>query len=470
VITLEISSTEIRLMEIEGGKVIKWASRSLGPGMFEEGVISDPQALSATVRQLMSSSGINGRNVTASVSGLYTLSRIVLVPTPPGVTISLEAVLEAAMDVMPLSEEELYISWQSIANTEGGQQVLVLGVPHDIIDNEVQALRAAGVYPRILDLKAIALARAVNREQAIILNIEPSSFDVVVVVNGITEVMRTTAWQQNELSIEDKAEHLAVAVELTVGFFDSHHFNSPFSKASSLFVTGQMSGDLALMERLQGRIEYPFEPLAPPLEYPEHLPVSQYAVNIGLALKGTASSNNLDQGGYSLPDINLLPQVYQPWKPSARQIYFFFAIVAAIALLFPLYQVTTDAMAKTAILETRYTIINSELEQRKALIKERDPLRAVIGQYNTIVDMGGGFIEDLNVITSTAEELGVEVKSISHKGNQITFNGQADSRTVFIEFITALENSGRFATPVIPPTGYPWVKGGAIELKPKPGN
>ncbi|MFC1978100.1 pilus assembly protein PilM [Chloroflexota bacterium] len=468
-ITLEISGTEIRLMETAGGKVVKWASRSLEPGTFEEGVISDLQAFGAAVKQLMSSSGINGRNVTASVSGLYSLSRIVMVPAPPGGTVTHQAVLEAATDVMPLSEEELYLSWQTIATVEGGQQVLVLGIPQDIIDNEVQALRAAGINPRILDIKALALARAVNREKALILHIEPSSFDVVVVANGVTEVMRTTAWQPDGFSIEDKAEHLAVALELTVGFYDSHHAISPLDKAVSLFVTGQMSGDLALMERLQAKVEYPIETLAPPLEYPAHLPVSQYAVNIGLALKRTASPKTPEQGGYSLPDINLLPQVYRPWKPSARQIYLFFAMVAAVALLFPLYEVTTGAMAETAILETRYTIINNELERRKTLIQERQPLQGAISQYSAIVAMGGGFTEDLKVITDTADELGIEVNSISHGGSQITFEGQADSRVVFIEFITALEESGRFSTPVIPPTGYPWVKGGAIKLAPKPG-
>jgi len=470
VITLEITSTEIRLMETVGWRVIKWASCSLEPGMFEEGVISDPQALSAAIRQLMSSSGINGRNVTASVSSLYSLSRIVMVTTPPEEPVTRQAVLEAADEVMPLSEDELYISWQTIATTEGGQQVLILGVPRDVIDSEVQALRMAGVNPRILDLKTLALARVVNREQAIILNIGSTSYDVVVIVNSIPEVMRTTAWQADNLVAEDKAEVLAVALDLTVGFYNSHHPGFSLSLATPLFITGQTSGDLALMERLRARIEYPIEPLAPPLEYPEHLPVSQYAVNIGLALKESASSKNPSQDGYLLSNINLLPQVYRPWKPSARQIYFFLAIVAAIALLFPLYQMTTDMGSKTAILETRYNTVNNELERRKAIIKDREPLQAAIGQYSTIVGMGGGLIEDLQVITSLAEEFGIEVGSIRHTGSQITFHSQADSRIVFIEFVTALEKSGRFSTPVIPPTGYPWVIGGSITIQPKPGD
>ena len=82
--------------------------------------------------------------------------------------------------------------------------------------------------------------------------------------------------------------------------------------------------------------------------------------------------------------------------------------------------------------------------------------------------MGGGFTEDLKVINSLAEELGIEVGSITHAGSSITFTGQADSYTAFREFVTALEESGRFSTPVTPPEGYPYVKDGTIKLEPKP--
>jgi len=468
VVTLEISSTSIRLMEVEKGRVIKWASLSLEPGMFDGEVISDPQALSAAVKQLMSSSGIKGRNVTVSVSGLYSVSRTVTVPTPLGASVTHEAVLEAAREVMPLSEDEQYLSWQTIATGEGGQQVLVVGVPRDAVDNEMQALRAAGLNPRILDLKAMALVRAVNREQALILNIEPSCFDMIMVVGGMTEIMRTTAWQPDDLSVEDRAEHLAVALELTVGFYNSHHPAFPLDPATPLFVTGQMSGDLALTERLQARVEYPIEPLAPPLEYPVHLTVSQYTVNIGLALKGTAVAKTLGQGGYSPPDINLLPEVYKPWKPSARQIQVSCAVIVAMLLLFPVYQMTADTMDKTAVLEARYTAINNELQQRQAEIKSREPLQKAIAEYRTIVDMGGGYTEDVRVINSQAEELGIEVQSITHEGSSITITCEADSYTTFREYRTALEESGRFFTPIPPPEGYPYTKSGVLRVKPKP--
>ncbi len=467
VVTLEIDTTAIRLMETRDGKVIKWASHSLAPTMVEDGVISDPVALSTAVKQLMTSSGIRGENVIISVSGLYSVSRILTVSNLPGLTLH-EAVLEAAKEAMPLAADELYLSWQTIAVGEGAQQVLALGVPRDVIDSEMRALRAAGINPRILDFKAMALARAVNKEQALILNIEPSSFDIVIVVNGIPEVTRTTAWQQNDLTLEERAEYLAVNLELTVGFYNSHHIDTPLDPATPFLITGQMSGDLDLVEKLQARVGYPIEPLAPRLECPAHLPVSQYAVSIGLALKGTAPSKSPGEGGYLPPDINLLPETYLPWKPSARQIYFSLALIAVIALLFPLYQVTSEAMAKTANLEAGYAVVTSELTQRQAELKDREPIQKAIAEYSTIVDMGGGFTEDLRVITSQAEELGIEVKAITHEGSSITFTCQADSYTAFRNYLTALEESGRFSSVTSPREAYAYVKGGTIKLEPKP--
>jgi len=437
VVTLDIDSTAIRLLEVSGGKVRKWASISHEQDKVEEEEVSNPQTLGNKVKQLMASSGIRASKVISSLSGLYSVSRIVNVPNPTaGLTLQ-QAALEAASEVMPLSADDLYLSWRTITIDEEGQQILAVGVPRDIIDDQVRALRAAGINPHILDLKAMALARLVNREQALILNIEPSSFDIVIIVNGLPEIMRTVAWQQEELTEENKVEHLAVNLELTAGFYNSQHHNTPL----------------------------------PPLECPQNLPVSEYAVNIGLALKGMALAPNPEQGGYSPPNINLLPDVYQPWKPSAKQLYVTGLVIAAIALLFPLYQVTTKAMDETASLNREYTALNSELQQRQLELKRRVPLQEAIKEYDTIIDMGGNFTEDLAVIYDEAKELGVEVESASHEGDSITISCQAkdDDPVTFDNFVKALENTERFSKVTPPTEGFPYNTGGTIELEVKAG-
>jgi len=448
--------------------VSRWASISLKPGEVKGEVVLNPQALSEKVKQLMISSGIKGRKVTASISGLYSVNRIVTVSSLPGELTTQEAVLEAARETIPLDTDGLYLSWQIIATGEAAQEALVLGVPQDVIDTEVRALRAAGINPHILDLKAMALARVVNKEKALILNIEPSSFDIVMVANGIPEIMRTIAWQPDSLTVEEQAEHLATTLELTADFYNSHHPDTPLDPATPTFITGQMSGDLALMENLQAMLRYPFEPLAPPLEYPAHMPVSQYAVNIGLALKGKTPSREVGQGDYFPPDMNLLPAIYHPWKPSARQLYFVGFVIIAVVLLFQLYQVAGDALSKTANLEARYNILSSELQLRQLEIKNRLPLQNAVKEYRTIQDMDGNFTEDLKVINSETEESGVQLKSIAHTGDSITIQWEADSYIAITNYLEALGKSGRFATPIpLPETGYPLITSGTTELQPQ---
>ncbi len=470
VITLDIDSAVIRLLETRGNRVTKWASVSLEPGDVEGKAVSNPQALSTKVKQLMASSGITGRNVIASFTGLYSVSRILKLPSPPKGRIASEAVLEAAGEVMPLDTDKLYLSWQTIAIGEGVQEVFVVGVPRDIIDANVQALKAAGINPRVLDIRTMALGRVVNREQALVLNIEPSSFDIVTVVRGIPEIMRTIAWGQDELTVDDKAEYLASALRLTVDFYNSRHPDTPLDPATPMFVTGQMSEDLALREKLQARLSCPFEPLTPPLEYPEHLPVSEYAVNMGLALKGRTPSNEVEQGNCFTPDINFLPAIYYPWKPSRRQLYFVGAVIVAIFLLFQVYQVTSDALAETANLQTRYDILNTELQKRQLEIKNRVPLQKAIAEYNTISNLDGNFTEDLRVIDAEAAEHGVRLISVTHKGSIVTISWEVESYFAIENYLDALEKSGRFSTPIPrPETGYPLTTSGTTELEVETG-
>lgn len=467
VLTIDIDSAAVRLMEAEDGKVLRWASLSLDPDMVQSGAVTAPQALGNALRQLMASSGIRGtKNVVASISGLYSVSRILAVPQLlPGSNVP-EVVRQAVEEAILLKVEELYLSWEPVAGGDG-QRALVVGVPREVIDTEVRALRAANLNPRVLDFKPIALARAVNRDEVIILNIEPASIDVVIVANGTPEVTRTVSWSPEKLSLEEKIEELSLNLGLMVTFYNSRHTDLPLAADTPLIVTGEMSENSLLMDGLQDRTGYLIESWQPPVECPEHLSVAQYAINIGLCLRGMAVPRKSGEDGYLLGGFNLLPSAYQPWKPSRRQILLSLAIIAVIGLLVPAYQFTTDAMNQTALLKARHTLISSRIEQRQGEINSRQPLQQTVNEYETIVNLGGGFTEDLRVIDSLAKTLGVELGPITHAGSKITFTAAADNYTAFREFRTVLEESGRFASPILPPEGFPYTKSGSIELRPQ---
>jgi len=418
----------------------------------------------------MKSSGINTGKVTASLSGLYSVNRTLSESNLPAGLTTQEAIIEVAQETIPVPADKLYLSWQTITAGAGEQGFFVLGIPREIVDGEMQALRAVGIKPRILELKAIALARLANEtQQAIILNMGLSSFDIVIVANGTPAVMRTIPWQQGELTVEDKAEHSAVNLELSAGYYNLNYPDSPLAPTTPLFITGEMSGDPILMEKLQARLEYQVEPLSPPLKCPEELPVSEYAVNIGLALRERALSRNPRRGGYLPLNLNLLPIIYRPWRPSSRQLVYFGVLILLIALLFPLFQATGETMDITASLHKRVSALNNDMHLRRIELKKREPLQGAINEYTNITNMGGNFTEDLRLINSEAGRLSVEVQSINHTGEEINVTCEANSYTAFRALCNALDESERFSLISRPPEQYGYISGGTITLEPLTG-
>ena len=472
VVTLDIGRTHIRLMETRSGVVRRWADVSYDPREIEPETVEGERALGAMLKQLMASSGIRTSKVVASIDGLYTVSRIIPVANlPPAPTLE-ESVNDIAREVMPVSAESLYFFWQSISTSEDEQQVFAVGVPRGVIDSKIRAMKHAGVTPNVLELKTIALSRAVNRERAVILNIEPASLDIVIVGQGVPEIMHSLAWQYDDLSGEDAVEYLATNLEMTVDFYNAHHIKLPLDVDNPLFITGQLSAEPDLVERLQERLAYKIEQLLPPLTCPPFLPVSQYAVNIGLAQRVEAAlrGSSGQEAGIPSFNMNLLPDAYRPWHPTAKQVYSAVVLVLAVALTFPLIQVTTEEMNRTRILETKNDTLNNQLTLKMMEIQNREPLQKAISEYDSLIKRKGSFSEDIGVVLAEAERIGVDISSLTHNGKDIDVACQAEDYRDFRLYMAALADSGRFTTPIPPPEGYPYTKGGKIKLTVKTGN
>lgn len=466
VVTIDISQTGVRIMETRGGVVRSWADASFKPEEVQTAAPMGGRALGTMVRQLMNSSGIKAKSVIASISGIYTVSRLIPVSNlPPAPTFD-ESVNDIASTIMPVPADDLYLFWQAVSTSEGEQQVFITGVPRDIMDDRIRALKIAGINPQAIELKSMALARVVNKEQALVFNIEPTNYDIIIVVKGVPEVMHSLAWRRDSMSREDAAEYLATKLEMAVDFYNSNHLDAPFDTTNPLYITGEMSVEPGMIEKLQERLGFNIEQLTPPLECPAFLPISQYAVNIGLAMRKEIALHDNDGGAGFLPlDINLLPRAYQPWRPTSSQVYAAVLLIAAVALIFPLMDVTAEAMGRTVVLEQKSASLDDQLMLKQAEIQRREPLQKAINEYNSIVTREGSFSEDIRVIMKEAERFTVEVSTFSHGGSEITISCAAQDYQSFRAYLLALEESGRFATPIPPPEGYPYTTGGSIKLK-----
>ena len=288
-VTVSVEERSLRLLTVKGGRVQKWGHVPLEPGLVENGLIRDPGQVGLALGALFEEQEASRREVITSLTviGLGSTSTILdLSKMKPS---QLEgAIGREAKRVMPVPVEELYLSHQIIGERGDMQQVYVLGAPRDLVDAHVSAFQMAGIRLKAMDLKPFALVRAVNQRNAVIADLENESFHVIVVRDAIPNVMRGAVLHNEGLDLQQKARRLVEEVIRTIDFYNHSHPDRPLEPSVPVFLTGELIAVPSVNKTIQAEMVYTVEMPRPPIAYTEALPLSQFMVNIGLALKKEA--------------------------------------------------------------------------------------------------------------------------------------------------------------------------------------
>ena len=455
-VTLNINDTSIRLLSTRGRRVEKWGTMPLALGLVKDGLILEPKAVGEAIDALFESVKVPKEKVIIGLTGLSFTYCILNLPRMKPALLE-EAILRGARKEIPLPLEELYLSWQAIGSREDELNYFVLGVPRNLIDAVVQTLAEIGMKPYLIDLKPLALARAANRGDAIVVDLEPSGFDIVLVANGITTIMHTVTPRfgitGEGTSLEDNIQRLTDGISKTVNFYNNSHPESPLSLETPVLLAGELSADATASQLIQAQMEYPVESLVPPMEFPPDLPVALYTGNMGLALKEMPQQAVPKGDAVRFQDINIdiLSGKYRTRAPGLPMRYklFSLAMVIAIGLLFPLYYLKSEATADTVDLQTRLEGVNQELSEVRLVFNEAQQIQDAIDEidatidamqeeYRDIMEMGGDFTDYLRVVTNVLPSQAY-VTSIVIGTNQILVEGEADRSFTVITYAMSLE-------------------------------
>ncbi len=440
VIAIDIDANSIRLLQARGNRVERWASSSLEAEATQDGATPDPVELGSQIRTLMQASGISGGEVVASVSGLYSGCRVLSIPPQPAKETE-QALPELAQEALPA--EGLTLRWQIMAADETSQQILVLGMPTELVDGQVAILRAAGIHPRVAEMRAMALTRAVDRQRAIIVNVEATNLDVVVVANGIPHIMRTLP-QPGTPSPEDRAERVAQAVGQTISFYNSNNPQTQLSANTPLFLVGSLAEDPALRERVSTSLDYPLEALSPSrMELPPHLPSAQYAVNIGLVLRRLSRSRSSDDGVRPI-NIDFLPRTSSPWRITPQRLLALLMVVVGLFLANTFYGQVTTAGQETAQLQQELNRIEQQVNQRRAEQANIREMKATIKDFQALTAPWGDVSAAIEYIQQNATE-GITISSYKISGQGVEFSVKADSVDEAIDYVEALRAIAEFS-------------------------
>jgi Tfp pilus assembly protein PilN len=455
---LNISSRNIKVLSLKGRRVITWADLDLAAGLVRDGLILQPRAVGEAINSLFKSTGIPRTNVIVSVAGLPFTHRIIKLPRI-NAALTEESILRTAKKEISLPIDELYLSWQAIPGKGEEQEYFILGVPRNAVDTLLETLKIANVEPYLVELRPLALARAANRSNAIIVNMEPDCFDIVLTSNGLPTVIHTISPRSEGATLEDYVHRLADELTKIVAFNQSNNPDIQLNPSTPLLLTGELAADTRTSALLQSEIEYPIEPLIPPVGFPNNLPIASYTANIGLALKKTIikPSGRGEVSHFYDININILTGKYR--KPKAKPVamknlMLVIFLMVAIGSLFPLYLARGQISTENNALETDLgkvnrelnlaILVNEETRQTEATISDTTAaIKALEAADKNILDVRGDFNTALQRVTGTMPSK-TYFTSIKILKDAITIDGEADNVFTVTQYAAALEAQGVF--------------------------
>ncbi len=457
IVTLYIDDTSIRLLVVHGTRIKKWADLPLEPGLVKNAVVVKEAEVADKIKQLFKARRIKAKKVILGLSGLHCLSRPIILPQLPKVMLA-EAVKREAKRVLPVPLEQLYLSWQAIPAPEGKTQVFLVAIPCNTADALLRVLHQAGLEPYLMDIKPLLLARMVKEATAVIVDVQPTEFDIVVMADGVPQPIRTMSFPSEALSWQEKLPVIKNDLDKTIKFFNSNNLEKPLASSVPIFVSGELADEPELCRSLSAELGYPVLPLppTPQLKYPEGLDLNRYMVNIGLAFKELPSAKETEP---SVANLNTLPAPYQSTPLSLTKIFALPGAATAIGLLVLMVMFVQGASAEIASmrgqLDTTSQLFQQRLSQRQELVESVVELEKKVAETEASSDnftaaldslerQNRGVNGNLEIAVSSLPSA-ISLTSIGHANGVLTIDGWSPNEAEVLSYFRSLDNRGRFS-------------------------
>ena len=458
-VTLYIDDTSLRLMVTQGRQIKEWAESPLKPGLIEDNVILDEVEITDRIKQLFEVQKVESKNIVLGISGIRCLTRPIVFPRLPKEMLD-EAVRREAQRVLPVSLEEIYLSWQTIPAAAEQTQVFIVGIPRKTADALFRVLQNAGLKVGFMEIKPLILAGIVKDTTAIMIDVQPTEFDTVLLVDGIPRPVRSTRFASGTLSSSEKLSTIKSELTRSLAYYNTNNPEKPLNAGVPVYISGDLTNEIDLYKSLSVELGHPVLPLPSPLECPEGLDPSRYMANIALAFHEISPK---EKGVATAITLNAVPAVYQTKAVSLTNVLPLPAAVVTVGLIFFLVMFARSVASDITSINTKLTSTNQLFQQRQEQRQEMEgTVAALQKKISAITASSVGLTSVLGVLetqaTATNLDLAaamgslpqnVNLGSISYVASVLTITGKSPSEKQVLSYITQLDNSGRFANIVI---------------------
>jgi type IV pilus assembly protein PilM len=207
---IDIGTQQIKVIEVRGAgpglSVTGLGIMNTPPGAVVNGLISDPKALGAAIKQLMQKSGVRPGKTVSSIAGADgVVVRVIEMPamTPAELKEAIKWEVERSIP-FPINDVEMdyqALEFPTVTDPAAppNMEVLFAAARRDMVSLHLDTLKAAGLSPLIVDIEPLAVGRSLidlskrglTSKNVVVVNIGASLTEVCVFKGGMLRFPRT---------------------------------------------------------------------------------------------------------------------------------------------------------------------------------------------------------------------------------------------------------------------------------------
>jgi hypothetical protein len=163
--------------------------------------------------------------------------------------------------------------------------VFLLAVPKEPMSLLLRAFSHAGLNPSNIDLKPLALMRAINQKDAVIANCEGNSMELIIVSDDIPVLIRSVFLGEGVANQDYAVGRISDELGRTIVTYNEINKEHPLDQNTPVYLTGAAAAGVPFALNVAALTGRTVQPLESPIPLPADLPIAEYMVNIGLILK-----------------------------------------------------------------------------------------------------------------------------------------------------------------------------------------
>ena len=284
--TVTVEHGYIKILVSRRLEVLDYRVVPVTPQLFREGLISDTVRTATLLKSTLHEMERRSRRVIGGVPGYQTTLRRLDLPKARGLDPKVIIPREARRS-MGISPENSSLTWKRLPGGFDMTRWLVLSATNRSISTISAVAEAAGLSLVAMELRPLALARAVNQPDAICAWTAADGCDAVIIRDWAPVAHQAAHWGAGTtVESRDLVNRVTEVVESTIAAYEEQGSERALLDDIPVYVSGSPIGrEHGIVDQVAANLRRPAGELQPPLELPRDFPVDDLIVNIGLALR-----------------------------------------------------------------------------------------------------------------------------------------------------------------------------------------